>query len=44
MQLVFVLLAKEFGVTPNVIAESPMDEVLFWWQMVIDLQPKERRR
>lgn len=41
-EVMFYLLARELGTTPDVIGEKPADEVLRWWQLYSDLQPKEK--
>lgn len=38
------LLARELGTTPDVIGEKPADEVLRWWQLFVDLKPREEQR
>jgi hypothetical protein len=42
-EIMFYLLARELGITPDVIGEKPADEVLRWWQLFVDLKPKEER-
>lgn len=41
-EVLFYLLARELGVTPDVIGEKPVDQVLRWWTLMVDLQPKEK--
>ena len=38
----FYLLARELGTTPDAIGDKPADQVLCWWTLYCDLQPKEK--
>jgi len=41
-EVMFYLLARELGVTPDVIGDKPVDDVLRWWTLFVELQPKEK--
>ena len=43
-EIIFHILAKEFGKFPWEVAEAPLDSVMLAWALYAEMQPKDVKR